>query len=190
MWIPLTFYSTSNITDINSLSEDNWKEISFKIYDLPFLVQPIEKRIEFLKNLKIPENNYHHVVPYIKCEGNSHALQELEKITKENGDGIVLRKPKSFYEQKRDHSSLLRGIIRFQVTANVVGHNFLKRKKDKILRGLLVSVGENIHFEIGKGLSEAVKNYPPPIGTQITLLCKNIQVPRDPIWLIHENAKK
>jgi len=175
------FYSTSNITDINSLSEDNWKEISFKIYDLPFLVQPIEKRIEYLRNLNLSEKN-NHVVPYIKCEGNSHALQVLEKMTKEKADGIILRKPKSFYEQKRDHPSLLRGIIRFQITAKVVACHVEKKKKDNILEGLTLSVKEH-QFEV-KSLSDAMKSCPPPAGTQLVLLCKKFNKqgePQDPI---------
>ena len=50
--------------------------------------------------------------PYIKCHarrqctGFTDLFDELDRVNKEEGEGLMLRDPESFYENRRSHSLL------------------------------------------------------------------------------------
>jgi ATP-dependent DNA ligase len=85
-------------------ANEEWKEMVFQVFDAPSHKGVYEERVEFLKS-KLKSSQYARVVGVQKCEGIDHLRKALAAVEELGGEGIMLRKPKSFYERGR--SSIL-----------------------------------------------------------------------------------
>jgi DNA ligase 1 len=61
------------------------------------------------------------VLEHTTCKSTEHLLEEMDRITGQMGEGVMLRDPKSLYENKR--SDKLLKVKKFDdAEAVVVGH--------------------------------------------------------------------
>lgn len=78
---------------------DEWEKVQYKVFDAPKLNMTFSERYNKLKEV-INEKEY----PYVKlvehkiCESKDMLFEELELITKELGEGVMIRDPNSYYE--------------------------------------------------------------------------------------------
>jgi len=75
-----------------------WNSVSFCVFDSPGMALPLEERIEVLQTLALPPNVT--IVKLQKCQGKTHLQSTLDDITKQGGEGVVLRKPYSKYSDR------------------------------------------------------------------------------------------
>lgn len=71
-----------------------WKKIQFYIIDTPKTFKIFEERYKILKDIISPNHINLKLLDIIECQNLDHLQLEL----KNSKDGIILRKPKSFYE--------------------------------------------------------------------------------------------
>ncbi|KAF8929787.1 hypothetical protein EDD21DRAFT_444017 [Dissophora ornata] len=174
---------------------DEWKEMTYLVFDAPKLNMVYEKRLEYLKSImpnygkdeiassasssssssspsaspasnnKIPP--YARLVPAQKCLSKSHLIRELDHVQTHGGEGIMLRAPRSRYEFKRSRT-LLKVKTFFDEEAIVVAQVKGSGKHSHRMGHLEVKTPDGRLFSVGSGFTDAQRDRPPKIGAVIT----------------------
>ncbi len=147
---------------------DHWREVRFLIFDAPALDHGFEERmahlVEQFRDHPAPFANVHeqHL-----CQGIDHVRTELDRIQSLQGEGLMLREPKSRYAVGR--STTLLKVKRFHDgEAVVMEHQPGKGKHKGKMGAVLVQTKDGTLFSVGTGFSDAMRANPPAIGTTIT----------------------
>ena len=169
------FDGTISIVSHKTPNEKEWEKIKYKAFDIPTSKDKFEERMTKLKSVikrscgrskKCPIS----FVKQTKIKDRKH-LQTLHKsITKQKGEGSMIRKSRSLYEHKRS-SSLLKYKDFEDDDAIVVDQELGKGKYSNVLGQLVVKWKKgNVQFKVGSGFTdEDRKNYKKkfPIGKVI-----------------------
>lgn len=87
---------------------DDYKLLTYLIFDAPSHGGKYEDRVKWLQ-ANVPQDDekcYATVVGIKKCQGLADLKQCLADVNKADGEGIMLRKPGSLYENKRSSTLL------------------------------------------------------------------------------------
>ncbi|KAF9173150.1 hypothetical protein BGX21_010060 [Mortierella sp. AD011] len=162
---------------------DEWKELTYLVFDAPKLNMVYEKRLEYLRSImpnfghdsiagasskstdKIPP--YSRLVPVQKCLSKAHLLRELDHVQTHGGEGIMLRAPRSRYEFKRSRT-LLKVKTFFDEEAIVVAQVKGSGKNSHRMGHLEVKTPDGRCFSVGSGFTDAQRDRPPRVGAIIT----------------------
>lgn len=88
------------------------------------------------------------------CESVEQLAEEMDRITAEKGEGVMLRDPESFYENKR--SDKLLKVKKFDdAEAKVIGHQKGTGRCTGMLGALEMRDDNGIEFKIGSGFNDA-----------------------------------
>ena len=169
LWIGRNkFELVSGIVRTKSGNEQDWKQVSFMIFDLPNSSANFTDRLKIMKQLVNKSASPH--LKMIKQEKfTSHkALQlKLDQVINAGGEGLMLHHVNAFYQVKRSQD--LMKLKRFDdAEAIVIGYSSGKGKHIGKMGALLVETKEGVQFKIGSGFSDAVRADPPKIGDRIT----------------------
>ncbi len=165
---------------------DDWKEVSFVVFDAPALKAPFEERLAFcrahVESAKPPHMvaHEHHV-----CTGTDHIRTELARVESLGGEGLMMRKPGSLYETGRS-MTLLKIKSFHDAEARVVDHLAGAGKHKGRLGALAVELPSGLRFSVGTGFSDAERKNPPPVGSIITFRYQELSdggVPRFPSFV-------
>ena len=159
------FQSTVSIIK-NSNSDQEWQHITFYVFDIPDIKEQFEKRIEQSKTL-IKENQYIKIIDHIKCRGADHVQQMLTDVEKIKGEGLMIRKPGSYYEGKRSNT-LLKVKTFYDAEAIIIGHNSGSGRHKGRMGSLQCKMECGKTFRIGTGFSDKIRDNPPSVGTIVT----------------------
>ena len=90
-----------------------WKDadVKYTVYDAPMLHLPFEERMIELRRIVEHQCKGHPKCPLVftqqtKVESSKHLDEMFKDIVEKGGEGIMIRKPKSEYEQKRSSALL------------------------------------------------------------------------------------
>ncbi|KAF9955825.1 hypothetical protein BGZ72_003380 [Mortierella alpina] len=162
---------------------EEWKEMTYLVFDAPKLDMVYEKRLEYLKSImpiygqdkmsssspttstKVPP--YSRLVPVQKCLSKTHLLRELDHVQTHGGEGIMLRAPRSRYEFKRSRT-LLKVKTFFDEEAIVVASVKGSGKHAHRMGHLEVKTPDGRTFSVGSGFTDAQRDKPPKAGSIIT----------------------
>jgi DNA ligase 1 len=103
LWMGRNTFEKLN-TLMKSNNENDWKLVKFMIFDLPKSKEIFELRIEEMKKLILPSHVI--IVNHEICKGNDHMWNKMKSITSENGEGLILNEPNSYYINERTNSLL------------------------------------------------------------------------------------
>lgn len=163
-----------------------WRELKFLVFDMPAAFGPFERRImqarTCFSNCWTP---YAELVKQATCRNLDHLQQELSRITAVGGEGLMLRQPGSSYEAGRSNT-LLKVKQMHDAEARVVGHQGGKGRHKGRLGALEVELPDGTKFCVGTGFSDAQREHPPVIGSQITFRYQELTdrgVPRFPSFI-------
>ncbi len=163
-----------------------WREISYVMFDAPALKAPFEERIARVEEVANGLGAHHvRAHPHERCRGTAHLREELARVEALGGEGLMLRKPGSFYEVGRS-STLLKVKSFFDREARVVGHVPGAGRHAGRLGALACELPDGTRFSIGTGLSDAERRNPPPIGAIVTFRYQELSndgVPRFPSYV-------
>lgn len=163
LWIARqSFQKTISIVRKKIPIDEEWKNITFMVFDLPSIVKSYTERIK-----EIPSGRHFKPVTTWTCKGHDHLMKELEKYSNGGAEGLMLRNPTSFYENKRS-STLYKVKKMNDAEATVVGSEDGRGKHKGRMGALWVLTKEGIKFKIGTGFSDAERENPPKIGDKIT----------------------
>jgi DNA ligase-1 len=163
-----------------------WREVRFVVFDAPGDDQPFEQRLErcrawFAANLA----PYASALAHERCRDRDHVAAELARIEALGGEGLMLRQPGSRYQAGRS-ASLLKVKSFLDAEARVVGHAPGAGKHLGRLGALEVELPNGVRFAIGTGLSDMLRELPPPISTIVTFRYQELSadgVPRFPTFV-------
>jgi DNA ligase-1 len=91
------------------------------VFDAPKINKNFKKRQEILKQELKNSPNFIEILDQIPCKSQKHLDDLASDIFKKGGEGLMIKDPKSFYENKR--SDKLLKIKKFtDAEAKVIGH--------------------------------------------------------------------
>lgn len=169
-----------------SHDKNEWKKLMYVLFDAPSMNEPFEKRYEYIHNLdQTLRSPYVRALEHVQCAGKDHLEEELEKVTKLGGEGIMLRQPGSMYENKRS-DTLLKVKTFYDAEATVIEHIQGSGRCSNMLGALRVKTDDGRIFKIGTGFNDKQRRKPPKIGARVTYKYQELSnsgTPRFPVFL-------
>ena len=132
------------------------------------------------------KNPYLELHKHRKCLGQADLEEEMKKVTVVEGEGVMLRDPKSKYEYRRTETMLK--VKEFHDDeATVIGHEKGTGKNEGVMGAIVCRNKAGIEFKVGSGFTDAERRKPPKKGSVITYryfeLNKKSQKPRFPTYV-------
>ncbi|PRP86779.1 hypothetical protein PROFUN_02928 [Planoprotostelium fungivorum] len=167
--------------------EEDWQYVTYLVFDAPDQPGPYEKRVEFLNKVVRSDSStsYAAVVGIRECVDVAHMKKYLSEVELAGGEGLMLREPKSKYENGRS-STLLKVKTFHDEEAKVIGHEEGEGRCQGMMGGLKCVLPNGKQFTVGTGFTDAQRQRPPKKGSVITFKFQeltNSGVPRFPVFL-------
>ncbi len=145
-----------------------WLQLQFAIFDVPGEVLSFTCRIAKASQwLSAHPSPYAFVIPQSPVRDRAHLQQELQRVLKLGGEGLMVRNPNALYAAGR--STEILKVKDFQdAEAVVIAYLPGQGRNLGRLGSLLVERPDGTRFKLGSGFSAAERNNPPPLGTVIT----------------------
>src|SRR5262245_45653730 len=169
LWIARKkFQDASDIARTQGTPE-RWKELKFLVFDAPDAKGPFEDRVKFLADAAPKwKSQFTTLVEHTICKNNDHVEEELERITKLGGEGLMVRKPGSQYERTR--SSTILKVKKFLDMEVIVDDYEPGEGRHKGRVGALwVKLSTGVLCKVGTGLKDKDRDNPPAKGSIITV---------------------
>lgn len=207
LWVGRGCYEQCGIFKKKKIIEQEWIEgnIKFNVFDIPSLNKPFEERIMILEKmvkdrcscmiqLQVPSGiiNVHcplSYTPQILVKSYKHLDKMFEKVVKQGGEGLMIRKPGSMYEKKRS-STLLKYKVLLDTECKVVGYKPGTGKYNGLLGSFECQLlkGNQRSF-YASGMTDEIRNnyrQTHPVGTILTIIYNGMTkngIPRHPRYL-------
>jgi DNA ligase-1 len=165
--------------------DERWKRVRYMVFDAPQVKGNFEERMQFLRSTISEQNRFVRVVAQERCQSVAQLIAERDRVVREGGEGLMLRKPESTYEPGRS-PTLLKVKPFDDAEATVIAHEPGKEKFAGKLGSLRVRTDDGREFSVGSGLTDAERESPPPVGTIITYRFRGLTakgLPRFPSYL-------
>lgn len=168
-------------------TDDDWKFITYLVFDAPTHAGKYEERVDFLKtHIKSEkQTTYAAVVGIKKCQGVQDLKKCLDDVIQKGGEGVMLRQPGSLYVNGRS-STLLKVKQFYDDEALVVGYKPGKGRLQGTMGGLECKLPNGVEFTIGTGFSDAQRHKPPKKGSVVSFKFQELSnsgTPRFPVYL-------
>jgi DNA ligase-1 len=162
------FDRLSGIIRRHHIDEEDWRLIKYLIFDLPASEQTFDLRVEKIK-LIVKQVNRSHIQSVVQFKLDDHVvlLETLDRIVKNKGEGLMLHRGASHYQNNRS-DDLLKLKKSSDAEATVIEHYGGQGKYNGLLGSMLVETDDQRRFKLGTGFSDLERANPPPIGSIIT----------------------
>jgi DNA ligase-1 len=163
-----------------------WKNVKYMVFDAPEIKDVFQNRLNHLQKLNFP--NHVKVVEHKLCRSANHLDKFENKIVENGGEGVMLRDPLSYYENKRS-DTLLKIKSHDAAEAIVVGYKDGKGKHSGQTGALICKNNKGVTFAVGT-VTNAQRDKPPQKGSKITFLHQGLtdgSKPRSPVFLAIRN---
>jgi DNA ligase-1 len=162
------FDRLSGIIRRHHIDEEDWRLIKYLIFDLPASEQTFDLRVEKIK-LIVKQVNRSHIQSVVQFKLDDHVvlLETLDRIVKNKGEGLMLHRGASHYQNNRS-DDLLKLKKSSDAEATVIKHYGGQGKYTGLLGSMLVETDDHRRFKLGTGFSDLERANPPPIGSIIT----------------------
>lgn len=163
------------VSTVRQQTPDNaaWRAMRFMVFDLPAQGGPFNERIPALNGLVSQiDRPWVQAVAQFKL-ANHPALQSLLlKTVKQGGEGLMLHRGASLYRGQRS-DDLLKVKTHEDTEARVIAHIAGKGKYAGQMGALLLEMAAAEgkpaqRFKLGTGFTQAQRQDPPAVGTQVT----------------------
>lgn len=165
---------------------EDWKQMRFMVFDAPEVAGSFEQRLVAL-HAELQLAGFDQVAPVEQkpAASRDHLIEMLSAVEKQNGEGLVLRRPGSPYVAgDSDHAQR---VVRVKTAeATVIGHTKGTGNRAGGCGALVCRLPDGTEFKCGTGLKWRDVENPPPVGTLITFGYKVLTdagVPREPRFI-------
>ncbi len=147
---------------------NGWLQLKFAIFDVPKVPSGFTERIAKADNwFAAHPSAYAFVIPQTEVHDQAQLQEELQRIEKLRGEGLIVRKPHAHYTAGRSVEILK--VKNYQdAEATVVAYLPGKGRNKGRLGALLVELDDGMQFKIGGGFSDLDRESPPAIGAIVT----------------------
>lgn len=145
-----------------------WADIVFMAFDVPSVHASFESRQDVLRTVIENSGPRIRLVPQTRCTGRDHLQSVMAEITHGAGEGVMLRRPGSAYENRR--SQALRKLKRLDDSDGViVGFELRTGRNGGGIRALLVQLASGLRVKVAAGLDDDLRDDPPQIGQTVVI---------------------
>jgi DNA ligase-1 len=162
-----TFEKTVSIV-LKKEVHDGWLQLRFAIFDVPEAGGGVTGRLQKARQwFAAHPSPYAFVIGQRPVRNAKQLRQELQRVEKLGGEGLIIRNPDALYTAGRSREILK--VKNFQDAEAVVVAQLPGRGKNLgRLGALLVELPDGTRFKIGTGFSDEERKNPPPVGEVIT----------------------
>ncbi|CAO1623372.1 unnamed protein product [Parajaminaea phylloscopi] len=158
-------------------ASQNWKTISFVVFDCVDFKKPLEERWKIAKaqcadgELTVDEitAKWGSQVAFLaqkKVESHEHLKKMLADVEDVGGEGLMLRRPGSYYKGGRSHD-LLKVKTFYDAEAVVVGYKEGEGRNKGRVGSLQLKMACGKLFDCGTGLTDSLREDPPKVGSVV-----------------------
>ncbi len=162
------FADTLSIVSKHQPIESEWQQIRYYLFELPDAAGTFTERIKAMQRLSLQQNSpYLRVVPQFRLADKAQLMAKLNELESKGAEGLMLHQQDALYKTGRS-SDLLKLKTYQDTEAEVIGYRPGRGKYQGMVGALIVKTPEGKTFAIGSGLTDALRQSPPEIGTAIT----------------------
>ena len=162
--------TVSTVRKHNPISKE-WQLVKFMVFDAIMHDMIFSQRLSYMNdNMVICDHM--DVIKHHYIDDNTCMLNAFHNVISNKGEGLVLRNPSAYYEEKRSHSMLkvkIDNVAGYSMTDDATVIDYVEGKGKYV--GMLGSlrVTWNGHtFNVGSGLTDAQRVKYPMIGSIVT----------------------
>lgn len=186
LWVGRKLFSKTISIVRSGAGGEEWKSVSYVVFDAPNARGGFEDRLAHVdKVLKKAQARYARALEHVVCGGFDHLREELTRVERLGGEGLMLREPRSSYTVGRS-TSLLKVKTFHDAEGRIVAHVPGAGKHKGRLGAVVCELPSGVTFNIGTGFSDAERREPPPIGSVVTFRFQELTddgIPRFPSWV-------
>lgn len=145
-----------------------WQQLAYYIFELPQAEGTFTERIRMMQLLVQQQNSpYLQVVPQFRVADRATLLATLTQLEQAGAEGLMLHHQDAHYKTGRS-ADLLKLKTYQDAEATVIGYRPGRGKYQGMVGALIVRTPDGLEFAIGSGLTDALRQTPPAIGSEIT----------------------
>ena len=160
---------------------DGWRDIRYLVFDLPAHEGTFRRRYAAMLSLRAANDNaYWQVVEQLPIKSARALEKKYAEVLAVGGEGIMRSDDLLKYKPFDDAEAI------------VIGHHPGKGKYAGMVGSLRVRTATGVEFNVGSGLTDAMRKNPPPLGVMITYQYQGLTKkgkPRFPVFLRVRNDK-
>ncbi|MBU0479554.1 MAG: DNA ligase [Proteobacteria bacterium] len=145
-----------------------WLDLKFAVFDVPEadapFVQRLQKGAEWFAE---HPSGYVFLIAQKSVKSKEDLKEELFKVESVGGEGLIVRRPDTFYRMGRS-SDILKVKSYQDMEGEVVAHLPGTGRNRERLGALLVELPNGTRCKIGTGFTDEERVHPPQVGTTIT----------------------
>ena len=148
--------------------DSEWQQIRYYIFELPDAPGSFSERLSAMQALIERQNSrYLTQVPQFRLTDNAQLMARLHQLELAGAEGLMLHHQDAHYNTGRS-SDLLKLKTYQDSEAEVIGYRPGKGKYQGMVGALIVKTAQGKTFAIGSGLTDALRQTPPAIGSVVT----------------------
>ncbi|GAB2918116.1 DNA ligase [Rheinheimera gaetbuli] len=162
------FADTLSVVSKQQPVDSEWQQIRYYIFELPDAAGSFTERINAMQRLVAQQNSrYLMLVPQFRIADKAALLAKLSELEQAGAEGLMLHQQDALYKTGRS-SDLLKLKTYQDSEAEVIGYRPGKGKYQGMVGALVVKMPDGKTFAIGSGLTDALRQTPPPVGAVVT----------------------
>lgn len=162
------FAETLSIVSKQQPIDAQWQQIRYYLFELPQAAGSFTDRINALQHLVAQQNSrYLMLVPQFRITDKAALLAKLNELEQAGAEGLMLHHQDAIYKTGRSND-LLKLKSYQDSEAEVIGYRPGKGKYQGMVGALLVKTPDGKTFAIGSGLTDTLRQTPPPLGAVVT----------------------
>ncbi len=162
------FAHAQSTTRQQQAPESAWRQMRFMVFDLPGHGGPFDERLPALQaRVRQIATPWVQAVPQQRIASEAALQALLQRTVRGGGEGLMLHRGSSLYRAGRS-DDLIKLKTHDDAEARVIAHLPGKGKHVGRLGALLLEMPSGQRFKLGTGLSDAVRDQPPPVGSWVT----------------------
>lgn len=151
-----------------------WRRVRFMVFELPGAEGDFSERLDRLQAIVARAD-----VPWLQCVeqfrvADRAALQaRLDAVVAAGGEGLMLHRADAPYLTGRS-DVLLKLKPLLDAEATVLAHLPGRGRLAGMMGALQVETDQGVRFQLGTGFSDAERRAPPPVGSRITFVYRDL----------------
>ena len=158
------FDELSGIVRTTQPDDDDWRRVSFMIFELPGAAGSFTQRAERIRQIAASAG-----VPWLqpvrqfRVADRGALMQQFDAVVRAGGEGLMLHRADAPYRTGRS-DDLLKLKPRRDAEATVIGHEPGKGRLAGLTGALRMRTPAGKEFRVGSGLSDAERRHPPALS--------------------------
>ena len=168
------FAELSGIVRRQQPRDDEWRQVRFMVFEQPDGAGSFTERAERLKSIVARAGvPWLQVVEQFRVADRAALQARLDAVVAAGGEGLMLHRADAPYVTGRS-DALLKLKPRLDAEATVLAHLPGRGRLAGMMGALLVETPSGVRFQLGTGFTDAERREPPPVGSQVTYVYREL----------------